>query len=177
MKYSIESELILIHEYSKYNNKIYTINRSNQPTITIMTKIIKDVFYYISNPDVFEAENKKADAEANAYHVFSNYSYGYLSHVDIVADAINWVQLYARRFFKFDHDISPALVLVWLKVCKNSFIIEMIGDACTDYYRYMELFDKDTYEGDIREDLGEFLEINNYFNTSAEMRHIFDKAV
>jgi hypothetical protein len=161
-----------------------------------MTKIIKDVFYYISNPDVFEAENKKADAEANeylygdsynefswkddnhsAFHVFSNYSYGYLSHVDIVADAINWVQLYARRFFKFDHDISPALVLVWLKVCKNSFIIEMIGDACTDYYRYMELFDKDTYEGDIREDLGEFLEINNYFNTSAEMRHIFDKAV
>jgi hypothetical protein len=56
MKYSIESELILIHEYSKYNNKIYTINRSNQPTITIMTKITKDVFYYIKNPDVFEAK-------------------------------------------------------------------------------------------------------------------------
>jgi hypothetical protein len=161
-----------------------------------MTKITKDVFYYIKNPDVFEAENKESFDKVSeylygerynpfswkgdnhsAYHVFSNYSYGYLSHVDIVADAINWVQLYARRFFKFDHDISPALVLVWLKVCKNSFIIEMIGDACTDYYRYMELFDKDTYEGDIREDLGEFLEINNYFNTSAEMRHIFDKAV
>jgi len=161
-----------------------------------MTKITKDVFYYIKNPDVFEAENKESFDKVSeylygerynpfswkgdnhsAYHVFSNYSYGYLSHVDIVADAINWVQLYARRFFKFDHDISPALVLVWLKVCKNSFIIEMIGDACTDYYRYMELFDKDTYEGDIREDLGDFLEINNYFNTPAEMRHIFDKAV
>jgi hypothetical protein len=80
-----------------------------------MTKITHDDFAYINNPDVFEAESKKAEAEANvylygdsynefswkgdnhsAYHVFSNYSYEYLSHVDIVADAINWVQRYAR---------------------------------------------------------------------------------
>jgi hypothetical protein len=53
----------------------------------------------------------------------------------------------------------------------------MIGDACTDYVRYMELFDRDTYEGDMNEDLGNFLEINNYFDTPAEMRYIFDKAV
>jgi hypothetical protein len=161
-----------------------------------MTKIIKDVFYYINNPDVFEAEEKESfdkvndylygksynqfswkDDNHSAYHVFSNYSYDYINHVDIVADAIKWVQLYARRFFKFDHDVSSALVLVWLKVCKNSYIIEMIGDACTDSFRYMEEFDKDTYEGDMNEDLGNFLEINNYFDTPAEMRHIFDKAV
>jgi hypothetical protein len=67
--------------------------------------------------------------------------------------------------------------MVWLKVCKNRHIIEMIGDVCTDYDRYMELFDRDTYEGDMNEDLGNFLEINNYFDTPAEMRHIFDKAV
>jgi hypothetical protein len=83
----------------------------------------------------------------------------------------------ARISAKFDHDISAALVLVWLKVCKNRYIIEMIGDACTDYVRYMELFDRDTYEGDMNEDLGNFLEINNYFDTPAEMRYIFDKAV
>jgi hypothetical protein len=65
--------------------------------------------------------------------------------------------------------------MVWLKVCKNRHIIEMIGDVCTDYDRYMELFDRDTYEGDMNEDLGNFLEINNYFDTPAEMRHIFDK--
>ncbi|GMF33146.1 unnamed protein product [Phytophthora lilii] len=161
-----------------------------------MTKITQDDFAYINNPEVFEAETKKAFDEANeylygesynpfcwnadnhsAFHVFSNYSYGYVNHVDIVADAIKWVQLYARRFFTFDHDISPSLVLVWLKVCKNPYIIKMIGDVCTDYDRYMELFDRDTYEGDMREDLGDFLEINNYFDTPSEMRYIYDKAV
>jgi hypothetical protein len=113
----------------------------------------------------------------SAFDVFSNYSYDYLNHVDIVSDAIKWVQSYARQTYKFDHEISPNLLTVWLKMCNNEFIIALIGNACSDEKRYMEEFDNDTYEGDMNEDLGNFLEINNYFNTPAEMRYIFDKAV
>jgi hypothetical protein len=95
-----------------------------------MSKITNDDFAYINNPDVFEAEANKAFDEANeylygdsyngfswkdnnhsAYHVFSNYSYDILGHVDIVPEAIKWVQLYARRFFNTDSRHEPTRYL------------------------------------------------------------------
>ncbi|KAJ8524467.1 hypothetical protein ON010_g16651 [Phytophthora cinnamomi] len=85
-----------------------------------------------------------------AFVVFENYSYDFLGHVDIVSEAISYLQKYARSMIKYiDNGICAQLLTVFFKLCRNEYAIEMIGYAITDETMYMNAFDRDTYEGDL----------------------------
>ncbi|GMF29589.1 unnamed protein product [Phytophthora lilii] len=113
----------------------------------------------------------------SAFEVFTNYSYDIMGFTNIVPEAINYLNNYAiSNIREVDEPLPYDLWVVFLKICMNPYVITMIGAACTDKDRYYQEFDRNTYEGDLMEEVCIFLDHNNFFNTPKEKRYIFERS-